>query len=282
MTLSFQRMTPADIAVVDPLLVAAYSSSESFQEELSHYLALQSDGWFVALLDEMPVGAGGIVNYGPFAYLGLIGIRPDLQRRGIGQALMEYLLARLSSVHCPIALLEASSAGAPLYRKLGFQEEDMTITFQLSRPLPLPLMSNIIIEPLQHAALAELLALDAPFGADRSRVFSAYLAAYPERCFVSRHSQGYITGYIVGQSDALGPWMAQSYQEAEALLAHALTRSFQGSPRIRVPANNQRAVALVQAYGFDEIRRLKHMRRGGTRSPQQRECIYALATAAIG
>jgi len=25
------------------------------------------------------------VNYGPFAYLGLIGILPDLQRRGIGR-----------------------------------------------------------------------------------------------------------------------------------------------------------------------------------------------------
>ena len=109
-----------------------------------------------------------------------------------------------------------------------------------------------------------------------------YLASYPERCFVSRNPQGHITGCIVGQADALGPWIAQSHEEAEALLTHALTLAFQHPPRIRVPTSNHRALALVQAYGFREIRAFKHMRRGGTQHPQQREHIYALATAAIG
>ena len=283
MTLSFRQMTPADIAAVDALLIAAYASSRSFQEELNLYLALQPDEWFVALQDETPVGAGGMVNYGTFASIGLVGIRPDLQRRGIGQALMEHLLAQLAHAHCPIALLEASAAGETLYRKLGFQEEDTTIAFQLNRPPPSPPIRKNTIESLQPADLAELLALDEPyFGADRSHVFSAYLAAYPGRCFVSRHAQGHVTGYIIGQSDSLGPWLAQSHQEAEALLAYALTLPFQSAPRIRAPASNQQAVELMQTYGFAEVRRLRHMRRGGTRSPQQRACIYALATAAIG
>jgi len=109
-----------------------------------------------------------------------------------------------------------------------------------------------------------------------------YLASYPERCFVSRNPQGHITGCIVGQADALGPWIAQSHEEAEALLAHALTLAFQHPPQIRVPTSNHRALALVQAYGFREIRAFKHMRLGGIQHPQQREHIYALATAAIG
>ena len=79
MTISLRQMTPTDIAMVDSILIAAYASPGSFQEELSHYLVLQPDGWFIALLDGRPVGAGGTVNYGPFSYLGLIAILPDLQ-----------------------------------------------------------------------------------------------------------------------------------------------------------------------------------------------------------
>jgi len=299
-------MTPTYIAIVDPILMAAYASPGSFQEELTHYLALQPDGWFIALLDGRPVGAGGVVNYGPFSYLGLIAILPDQQKRGIGQALTEHLLTWLSRHQCPIALLEASPAGAPLYTKLGFQVDDTTLAFQLTEPAPqapcsiamehhhchpersegsrVPLaLYSIAIEPLQRTDLAELIALDAPqFGANRSNVFSIYLASYPERCFVSRNPQGHITGCIVGQLDALGPWIAQSHEEAEALLARALTLAFQHPPRIRVPVSNHQALALVQAYGFREIRSFKHMRRGGIQPPQQREHIYALATAAIG
>jgi ribosomal protein S18 acetylase RimI-like enzyme len=315
MTISLRQMTPTDIAIVDHILIAAYASPGSFQEELTHYLALQPDGWFIALLDGRPVGAGGVVNYGPFSYLGLIAILPDLQRRGIGQALTEHLLTWLSRQQCPIALLEASPAGAPLYTKLGFQVDDTTLAFQLTGPVPhtpssiaiehhqchpervsrspesnegegsrIPhAPSSIAIEPLQSTDLAELIALDAPqFGANRSNVFSIYLASYPERCFVSRNPQGHITGCIVGQADVLGPWIAQSHEEAEALLAHALTLAFQRPPRIRVPTSNHRALALVQAYGFREMRALKHMRRGGIQHPQQREHIYALATLAIG
>src|SRR5256884_7514178 len=251
-----RQMTPTDIAMVDHILMAAYASPGSFQEELTHYLALQPDGWFIALLDGKPVGAGGVVNYGPFSYLGLIAILPDQQRRGIGRALTEHLLTWPSRQQCPIALLEASPAGAPLYTKLGFQVDDTTIAFQLTGPVP-HAPSSIAIEPLQSTDLAELIALDAPrFGANRSNVFSIYLASYPERCFVSRNPQGHITGCIVGQPDALGPWIAQSHEEAEALLAHALTLAFQHPPRIRVPTSNHQALALVQAYGFREIRAL--------------------------
>ncbi|MFL5591595.1 MAG: GNAT family N-acetyltransferase [Ktedonobacteraceae bacterium] len=306
MSISLRQMTPTDIAIVDSILMAAYASPGSFQEELTHYLALQPDGWFIALLDGRPVGAGGVVNYGPFSYLGLIAILPDQQKRGIGRSLTEHLLTWLSRQQCPIALLEASPAGAPLYTKLGFQVDDTTLAFQLTGPVPHAPCStptehhqshpersegsrvphalySIAIEHLQSTDLAELIALDAPrFGANRSNVFSIYLASYPERCFVSRNPQGHITGCIVGQADALGPWIAQSHEEAEALLAHALTLAFQHPPRIRVPTSNHQALALVQAYGFREIRAFKHMRRGGIQHPQQREHIYALATAAIG
>src|SRR5947199_8076165 len=145
MTIPLRQMTPTDIAIVDPMLIAAYASPGSFQEELTHYLALQPDGWFIALLDGRPVGAGGTVNYGPFSYLGLIAILPDLQKRGIGQALTEHLLTWLSRQQCPIALLEASPAGAPLYSKLGFQVDDTTLAFQLTGPVP-PAPYSIVTE----------------------------------------------------------------------------------------------------------------------------------------
>ena len=69
-------------------------------------------------------GVSGAVVFGPFAYIGLVGVAPELHRRGIASALMRELLGWLERRECPVALLDASDDGAQLYPRLGFVTDD--------------------------------------------------------------------------------------------------------------------------------------------------------------
>jgi ribosomal protein S18 acetylase RimI-like enzyme len=87
MNASFRLCTEADLVVADDILVAAYQFKGSRKKLLYHYLSLQPDGWWLALVDGNPVGFGGAVDYGAFSSVGMLSVYPSWQRRGIGEAL---------------------------------------------------------------------------------------------------------------------------------------------------------------------------------------------------
>src|SRR5215475_9007664 len=119
-----RTVTEADIDAADAIMIPAYGVPRSRKRELRRYLALQPDGWLLAMLDGQPAGMGGATDFGSFAYIGLMAVYPELQRRGIASAIMERLLSWIAVRGCATALLDASSAGERLYEKLGFVDRD--------------------------------------------------------------------------------------------------------------------------------------------------------------
>jgi len=277
-------ITLQNIVNADPILIQAYNTNHSFQEELEYYLRLQPDGWFFALHDATPIGVGGVVNYGPFAYIGLIAVSPTVQRQGVGKLLMEYLLHWLAERDCLSARLVATNSGAKLYSKIGFIQDDTTAAYRLEYPIePYAQTAKEPVFPLRADDVEELVAFDKPiFGANRRLVLSSYLKDLPARCFVTRNHDGHITGYIVAQQDGLGPWSAQTPSEAKTLLTHALSLPFEYPIGVRIHTTHSAAVAMLSRYGFSERRVFKHMYHGSKEPLQQKEQLYALASAAIG
>lgn len=281
MTITIRTLADSDLAAADAILSAAYRTPSRW-DELRRYLALQPDGWLFAVRDDQPLGVGGMLDYGPLAYIGLIAVLPDAQRQGIGRAIMERLLALLDERGCPIALLDASPAGAPLYATLGFVEDDRTLVFQkddcTQRPTP-----SEQVRVLNAGDLDALVAFDTPiFGADRRRVFADIVQRWPGRAFVARNAAGAIEGYLFAQERNLGPWAAQTSQAAEGLLAAAFTLEFPDGMRVLVPGSNPAATEVLLSYGFSPQRSLKHMRRGGTTHPGNRQLLYGQTSLAIG
>jgi len=86
-------------------LRSAFGAPESHVADIRRYLALQPDGWLVAVAQGRPVGMVGAVDYGPFAWVGLMAVHAEAQQRGIGSALLQRLLTWLDARGTPMVLL---------------------------------------------------------------------------------------------------------------------------------------------------------------------------------
>jgi GNAT superfamily N-acetyltransferase len=281
MTISIHTLTTADLDHADAIQQAAYGGG-SRKDRLQLYMSLQPDGWLLARLDGAPAGIAGGTNYGTVGHIGLVAVDPSKQRRGVALALMEHLLGWFGVQGCPIIQLDASDAGAPLYRKLGFVEDEKTLGFT---------QDDCALRPAQSERVGHLRATDIPalalfdtpiFGGERAAVFAAALAEAPERAFVARDPAGQISGYLFAQPLVLGPWAANTPADAEALLAAALTLPYQGAIRTLTPGSNADAANLLMRYGFSPQRLLHRMRRGGAAAAGRRRQLYGQASLAIG
>lgn len=282
MDIAIQPLLETDIDSTDTVIQAAYGSS-SRKATLYHYLHFQADGAFVAKKADAIVGFGGFLDYGRFAYIGMMSVAPGEQRQGIGQRLLEEILAHLEQRGCPTVLLDASPSGAPLYRRYGFYDDGETLALKKSKRVELPLNRADTILLVTEADLPELLDFDAPlFGGDRARLLKAYWAEAPECALIALDKQGHINGYLLARANVLGPWIAQDQEVAERLLQAALALPFQDMPQVFVASEHSDALTLLTRYGFTIERSLQHMYKGTRIARPRTTNIFGQASLGFG
>jgi ribosomal protein S18 acetylase RimI-like enzyme len=282
MTISIRPLADADLETVDAILKLAFQSSISRLHDLRLYRQIQPDGWFVASHEEHLIGMVGATNYETFAHVGLMAVHPDAHRQGTGYALMQFILARLEQQGVSEVWLDASDAGRPLYDKLGFVAFDETFVFQGDSNSALVERSPYI-QTISMQKLDELVQGDTDvFGANRRRVFRVLLDAFPQRAFMQRDEAGRVMGYVFAQNNRIGPWVMFQSGSAEDLLRAALALPYEETISVTVPAVNQEALELLQRYGFERVRTNRHMARGISGPPGQRQKIYAQTSLALG
>ena len=134
MEISIRNLSAVDIPAADKIVMSAFGQSESRLDEMRRYLEIQPDGYFVAEQAGIMLGMVGAIDYGTFAYIGLMVVWPEFQGRGIGRLLMEHLLGWLDQRGTP-SLLDATEMGYPLYKKLGFVETDLSSVYIQDQPV---------------------------------------------------------------------------------------------------------------------------------------------------
>lgn len=282
MSLSIRSLSEDDLESADAILKSAFQSSDSRLIDLHMYREIQPEGWFLALQNGTPVGIVGATIYETFAHVGMMAVHPHAQRQGVGLALMEHLLAWLDRQRVPCVLLDASVAGQPLYEKLGFVAYNQVYVLQRRNGLSFH-DHTPQVEPVSVQDLDELVKYDTDiFGADRGRVLHALLTTFPERAFMLRDDKGQITGYVSAQESRIGPWAMQRSQDAEALLRAALSLPYAGIVSVVVPEENRAAIELLSRHGFETVRVNRHMGRGSSARPRQRDRIYGQTSLALG
>ena len=119
------------------------------------------------------------MDFGPFAYIGKMGVDPRFQRRGVGGSILMVILRWLEDRKCPTALLDASPYGGPLYEKFGFIESDLTTVMQQQNKVKNHKIKGKNAPNLVKAEVVEfpkLLAFDkSRFGADRLQLLRSYI-----------------------------------------------------------------------------------------------------------
>ena len=282
MSITVHPLREADLDATDAVVIAAYNVTQSRKSSLRFYMDLQPDGAFVAKDGETIVGFGAALNYGPFAYVGLMSVHPAAQRRGVGRAILERLLLWLDEQHCPTVLLDATPVGAPLYEQFGFVTDDTTVVMrQTQERSSIECFAYNRTSPLQEQDIEELIAFDAShFGARREAVLRHYIQL--GRVLVTKDEQGHITGYIIAQSHSIGPWIAQTKADAEQLLYATQLLPFIDVPNAFVSAHNDNALALLQHYGFVKQRDLKHMYRGMPITRERQGALYGQLSLGLG
>ncbi len=189
------------------------------------------------------------------AWIGMVLTEPAHRRRGFARRLMEHTLAALEARQVEWIKLDATEMGAPLYRKLGFEDEGPVERWRTRA------QAHGGLGACPAAWAAGFADLDRhAFGANRSRLLSTLallgVAAVP--------GVGYGMARPGSEAAYFGPCVSASAEAARELLAWFLSLH-RGAPIYwDLLPHNTEAVRLARAFGFEPVRKLVRMVRRGT------------------
>lgn len=117
-----RTMQPEDVKAIAELETVCFSdpwSENSIASELNNRLSY----WLVAVDNDNVVGYVGSQSVLDYADMMNLAVSPDYRRQGIGESLINALVAHLKTKHILALLLEVRVSNTPaiaLYEKLGF------------------------------------------------------------------------------------------------------------------------------------------------------------------
>jgi GNAT superfamily N-acetyltransferase len=252
------------------------------------FLNASPGGCFVAEVDARVCGTTTTISYQErFAWIGMVLVDPELQKRGVGTQLLNRAVEYLDQRGIPTVKLDATPRGQPLYAKLGFVTEYQIERWILKRPpVDVAGREKSSFVHLTEDQLAIVLGMDRDvFGADRSFLLRSLHDEAQDfaMCIFDRgEPQGYAFGRRGAFADHLGPWMARGPAAAEKLLHEFLTRSTRETLLVDCVTPSPFAIEMLRACGFAQARILTRMFRGPNAHPGHSDSLCAIAGPEFG
>lgn len=175
------------------------------------------------------VATAATLPYGAFAWISMVLVAGGYRRHGLGTRLLKRCVGQLSE-QGHVAVLDATPAGLPLYRSLGFQEtwSYRRLIRQVAQPSATSPLSaeGATIRPIADADWTAICVYDAKaFGADRSALLKRMRGRLAAAELIAERN-GCIAGFSLGRNgrsaSQIGPLVAEDDAAACALLARAL------------------------------------------------------------
>jgi GNAT superfamily N-acetyltransferase len=212
---------------------------------------------FAGVVDGETVAAAVALPFPGTGWIGGIAVPPEQQHRGFGESLTVHAMQWLTAQGAVTLQLNATSAGLPLYQRLGFHPDGECAQFTGVVPAGITDKTR----PARPFDLPAALALDrAATGEDRSSLLEL---AWPHGAQIYE-SDGQIIGYrATREPGSLGAIVTDGSREAEGLLSALLSGvAGSGERTICLPVGDTAAVGQVLAAGFHETTRTTRMYAG--------------------
>ena len=217
----------------------------------------------VAEKDNRIAGTATALNHGyRVAWIGMVLVDRTLRGHGAGKMLLESIIKRLDNIES--VKLDATPAGEPLYRKLGFIEEYKIFRMTCSSlSSDSEKLSDDNLFPVNMESLPDIVKLDSEvFGADRSYLLQKLYADYPKKAnYIKRgnNTEGFLFGRDGSKFSYMGPLSATTADNARQLISKALGSLNNQSIAIDVPEDKTDLISWLESLGFVKQRHFMRM-----------------------
>lgn len=246
-------------------------------------LRLDPDGCFCATIDGEVVATTTTTTYRPeLAWIGMVLVDPKRRQLGIATRLMKVALEYLAKTGVPTVKLDATPAGCPLYRKLGFKDELL-----IERWMGIAEAPEATCSSLDTTARRKALVFDRhAFGAERSKLLEMLIDDCCMTPLVTTDADGQLTGYGLARPGSaavyVGPLLAGSTDEATTLLDGLLSQVSGQRVYIDLNGNFAGGRKILTERGFVKQRDLIRMFYGQASDAGSSPSIFAIAGPELG
>jgi len=272
-----RRLSPGDMAAI--LRLREIAGWNQTKQDIARLLALEPEGCFAACINGQVVGTTTTTTYGTeLAWIGMVLVDPEYRRRGIATALMDTALDQLQHRGVVTIKLDASAAGRPVYKRLGFESESVVERWRGALP-------PREIPRAERGRWEDIAEFDRmAYGADRGALVRMMIAdAGP--LWIVRNGDDGLAGYALARPGAragyVGPVVASDASMAERLISAAAAKFNDQPVVIDIDPSFAGAAGLMVRLGFTQQRDFIRMRRGPAISLDSPR-VFAIAGPAVG
>ncbi len=236
----------------------------------------------VAMVNHKIVGSAMMLDYEKrIGWVCMVLVHTAYRGRGIGSRLLQHVLGNGGM---PLRL-DATKLGEPVYRKFDFKNEYGIVRMVnscvgdilCSTPKGVPGTSRHFDAIVQQDA--------ATFGARREKLITYLLKNYPAQCLVLEAGERPVA-FVLGREGLhyhhIGPVVADTAEQADALVTATLLRPRNKPAVIDVVSDKESLIKKLTAYGFTKQRNFLRMQRGNYHLPETPDRLYAIAGPEFG
>lgn len=223
-SIQIRKLITADIPVAMKLVLAeGWNQTERdwrflIDNPVNTCLAAEVDGNLV--------GTATAINYfNHVAWISMVLVNKEYRGRGISKILLSSILNELKL--CESIKLDATPAGQPVYKMLGFRDE-----YKISRMVNTSFESTmhedlqLIPQTIQQQDIRMIIEFDQlSFGSGRTQLISSWVNDYPKKSWMLKQNN-HILGFALGREGNkyhhIGPVSANTSDHAKLLIVHAL------------------------------------------------------------
>ncbi len=231
------------------------------------------DGRLVASALTLPFGPA-------FGFVSMVIVARPWRRKGLATALLDSCIATLEAGG-RAQVLDATPAGAEVYRPLGFRDQFPLTRWQRGERR-CAAEGGGLTRPLAPADIAGIERRDRiAFGGARRAILEALLARGGAAARAARDGSGYLMGRDGRRARQIGPILADGAAAATALLADALAE-IAGPVFVDVPDRHEAVAGFLRARGFVAQRPFMRMYRGAEDGFGDPARMFAVAGPELG